>query len=150
MGRPPKLTPDGERRIMEALAAGSSRRAAAIHGGISPRAMLDYLARGREAEDQGRNDRYSRFLRSVNEAETRCEIAMTARWVDATKRDWRAARDWLARRHPDDWAPIEKHDAVAITVGGAAIVDDPDALRLARELRDRLAERHRDQHAADR
>lgn len=48
--------------------------------------------------------RYLTFLEQVTRAETNAEVAAVTHWRAAFSQDWRAARDYLARKRPDQWA----------------------------------------------
>lgn len=45
------------------------------------------------------------FLEAVTRAEAEAELRMIAQWQAQIPRDWRAARDFLARRFPKRWGP---------------------------------------------
>lgn len=44
------------------------------------------------------------LLEQVTVAETKAEVAAVTHWRRAFTDDWRAARDYLARKRPDQWA----------------------------------------------
>jgi hypothetical protein len=44
------------------------------------------------------------LLERVTQAETQAEIAAVTHWRRAFGEDWRAARDYLGRKRPDQWA----------------------------------------------
>lgn len=48
--------------------------------------------------------RYLDFLERVTQAETVAEVSAVTHWRRAFADDWRAARDYLARKRPDQWA----------------------------------------------
>lgn len=48
--------------------------------------------------------RYLEFLQAVTQAETVAEVAAVTHWRRAFQDDWRAARDYLGRKRPDQWA----------------------------------------------
>lgn len=47
---------------------------------------------------------YLEFLEGVTQAETNAEVRAVTYWRAAFSHDWRAARDYLARKRPDQWA----------------------------------------------
>jgi hypothetical protein len=49
---------------------------------------------------------YVSFFQQVKKAENTSEIRSVTQWQNAIKDgDWRAAKDFLARRFPDRWSP---------------------------------------------
>jgi hypothetical protein len=48
--------------------------------------------------------RFLDFLERVTQAETVAEVSAVTHWRRAFSDDWRAARDYLARKRPDQWA----------------------------------------------
>ena len=114
-GRPTKLTPEVRERIVRAIAAGSYYAAAAQLAGITPRTFYNWMKRGREelervestprARIRERERPYVEFYKAVKQAEAEAEIKVVARWWESMKDDWRACRDFLARRFPERWAP---------------------------------------------
>jgi hypothetical protein len=48
--------------------------------------------------------RYLSFLEAVTQAETVAEVAAVTHWRRAFTEDWRSARDYLARKRPEQWA----------------------------------------------
>jgi hypothetical protein len=48
--------------------------------------------------------RFLTFLTAVTQAETRAEVAAVTHWRRSFSEDWRAARDYLARKRPEQWA----------------------------------------------
>jgi hypothetical protein len=47
--------------------------------------------------------RFFHFFQAVTRAEHEAGAALVRAWLDATKVDWRAARDLLGRRSPNRW-----------------------------------------------
>lgn len=52
--------------------------------------------------------RYLDFLEAVTRADTQAEVTAATAWRAAFTTDWRAARDYLVRRHPDRWAATQR------------------------------------------
>jgi hypothetical protein len=112
MGRRPMLTPELQARIVDVVKAGSYLKVAAQHAGVSNASLMAWLARGRKAvaaAEEGEpipehEQRYVDFLEAVTRADTHAEVLAATAWRAAFKDDWRAARDFLVRRHPDRWA----------------------------------------------
>jgi hypothetical protein len=104
VGRPSKLDDIRAKRIVDAIRRGLSRTAAAAAAGVSKRALMDWLARGRDGEAH-----YEHFLHRVQEAEGKAEEEMVAciRTAALDPRYWQAAGWWLERARPADWAKRE-------------------------------------------
>lgn len=147
-GRPTSLTPDVSARIIQAVRAGSYIKHAAEYAGVSRESVHGWLARGKTERDRLTSDPktkpdpdealYLEFFHSVTRAEAEAVIEACAAWKSAGRTDWRAAKEWLARRHGDEWgdrARIE-HAGVEgqpITLAGLEALmgthddSDPDA-----------------------
>jgi hypothetical protein len=106
VGRPTKYTPEVQRRIVEALTAGASRRDAAHYAGIDARQFQRWL------------HRFAAFAAAVQEAEAGVAVraALTVRQAFSDG-DWRAASWWLERRRREDWGKV---DTLEIEVRRAA------------------------------
>lgn len=96
-------------RILKAIRAGNYFRSACAYAGISHETFYRWLRRGRNAK----SGEYRAFFEAVKEAEAAAEVAVVAVWKSAIPKDWRAARDFLARRWPERWSasrPVELED----------------------------------------
>lgn len=105
MARPTKLTEEVQRRICQAISAGNYYEAAAGFAGISWRTLHRWIERGRVANKGLLKD----FYDAICAAEMEAEVRMVAQWQQQIPQDWRAARDFLARRHPKRWGATEKY-----------------------------------------
>jgi hypothetical protein len=111
-GRPTLLTEELHNRIVEVVAAGNYLKTAAQFCGVGNSTLLGWLARGRAAaaaaergeEVAPEEVRYLTFLEAITQAETRAEVAAVTHWRRAFAEDWRAARDYLGRKRPEQWA----------------------------------------------
>jgi transposase len=111
-GRPTLLTDDLADRIVQVVQAGNYLKTAAQFAGVGQSTLLGWLARGRAAAalaDTGQpvpaeEERYLTFLERVTQGETVAEVSAVTHWRRAFTDDWRAARDYLARKRPDQWA----------------------------------------------
>lgn len=124
-----RLTPEVSDKICKALMTGNYLRTAAGYAGVGESSIYQWLARGRKAledaveheqwipdpldpegdqilADDGipdRERRYVEFLAAVEKAEIEAEIRMATQWSLAAAKDWRAAKEFLARRYPERW-----------------------------------------------
>lgn len=100
MGRPTKLNKETTGKIIEAIRAGSYYEPACRAAGIHYSTFRRWLERGEKAK----SGRYHEFREQVTRAEAESEIAIVEMWKDQMPRDWRACRDFLARRFPQRWS----------------------------------------------
>jgi hypothetical protein len=117
----PKLNPETTERICQLISAGSTYSGAYGQAGVAKRTFMEWMARGRaeraHQEGGGRARRverqYLEFLLAVEQAELTAKAVLVTAWMKAATGsktrppDWRAARDFLARRWPDEWMPRE-------------------------------------------
>jgi transposase len=106
MGRPTKLTPEVQKRICDAIKAGNYYEAAAAYADVDYRTFRNWMERGEKAG----SGIYFQFFQSVARAEAEAEVRIVAQWQQQIPENWAAARDFLARRHPERWGPKEKRE----------------------------------------
>jgi len=120
MPRPTKRTPEREQRLLQALQAGNTRRAACHYAGISDETFTTWQRR-----DLG-------FLEAVKSAEADAERRMLGVIDDAAQSGtWTAAAWWLERRRSEDYGKRERFDIVVkqqVERYAAARGLDPDEL----------------------
>lgn len=109
MGRPAKLTPEAQAVIVEAISEGNYYEAAAALAGVNAGTMRRWLEKGETAT----SGQYRAFRAAVLEAEAQAEAEMVRLWRAQVPDNWQAARDFLARRHPERWGPKERLDVSA-------------------------------------
>jgi transposase len=99
VARPTKLDPERQKRILDAIRAGSYAEPACRAAGIAESTFYRWLQRG-EAEGRGV---YADFAQAVRRAEAEAEVN-AVEFVEAQMhKDWRAAIAFLERRHPSRW-----------------------------------------------
>lgn len=103
-GRPSKLTPAVKEKLISAIAAGNYFGPSCTYAGIDLSTFEKWMRRGRQ-EGSGQ---YFQFLCDVQEAEAQAEIRIVATWQQQIPQNFAAARDFLARRHPERWANKER------------------------------------------
>jgi len=128
MARESKLTPEVQRRIVASLRAGNYANVAAQAAGIAEPTFYRWMEKG---EDKGEEnipewEHYREFRESVTRAQTEAEETLVKRWAKHAITDWRAARDLLARRHPERWKSTERREHTGADGGpiGVAVLDD--------------------------
>ena len=139
MGRPTKLTPEVQEKIVELIKAGNYANAICSAAGIWPNTFTNWMNRGEEEK----SGKYRNFYLAVKEAEDSCEVACVAvirTAIDAG--DWRAAIALLERRFPERWRPsahieIEDNSPVQFVVeyGGRNFLSFEEARQA--EIKDR-------------
>lgn len=115
IGRRPKLTPKLEEEIIKLLRAGNYMRTVAKYVGITEQTLYNWIARGRAEYEKLQADstatlnaeekRYFDFFEKVQKAETHAEVRAVAYWQSQMEKDWRATKEFLARRYPEAWSP---------------------------------------------
>ena len=107
MGRPSKLTPERQARLVEAIASGHYYETACRLAGIHYANFRQWMIKG-EAEESGK---YREFYEAITHAEAEAEDHAIQQWQQAMPTDWRAVQMFLERRHPDRWGKQEKWKA---------------------------------------
>jgi len=97
-GRPSKRTPEREQRLLDALRAGNTRKAACLYAGIDQDTLAIWQRR------------YSDFSDLLTRAEAQSEVALVSIIRQAAHADWRAGMALLERRFPDSWGRRERID----------------------------------------
>jgi transposase len=108
VARPTKLDAEVTDKIVSAIRAGNFARAAAEYAGIAESTFYDWLKRGQDG-DPG----FSEFSEAVTRASAEAEVEAVAFIRKAMAEDWRAALEYLKRRHPEHW-----QDRARTEVGG--------------------------------
>jgi len=104
-GRPTKLTPDLQAKIVEALKAGNYAEVAARHVGIASSTFYDWMKRGGEGDR-----RFSEFSEAIGEAEAFAHARAVTIIAKAMADDWKAAAWYLERKYHDEWGRRDKLD----------------------------------------
>jgi len=131
-GRKTKLTPELQEQIVRYIEAGNYAKVACQAVGISEKTYYKWKRQGKEAEyklEEGKKltnkeNELSQLSQSIRQAEARGEVRNVTTIQIAAKKDWRAALEMLARKHPKRWGRKEMH-------GG--IKDSPTKIEIKRE-----------------
>lgn len=99
MPRQTKLTPECQKRILDALSVGATHRLACEYGGISQETFYTWIEKGKAGKPP-----YTEFL----EAFTRTQGTAAVGWLAkieaaADAGDWRAVAWKLERRYPEEY-----------------------------------------------
>ena len=114
MGRPSKLTPAVQKKIIEAIRNGNYYNAACAYAGIQYQTFWEWMKRGEKAK----SGKHFQFFQEVKKAEAEAEARIVALWQSKIPKDWRAAQVFLERRYPDRWSRKEK-----VEVEGGSVVN---------------------------
>lgn len=120
--------------VVDLVRAGNYIRPIATYVGVSHSTLYDWMKRGQAAIDaadeadaleweEGTKGEdvlvydgipelerpYAKFFIEVTKASQEAEVRSVTAWSVATRTDWRAAKEFLARRFPDRWGenPVE-------------------------------------------
>jgi hypothetical protein len=126
-GRPSKLTPDTQARILSMVRSGASYKTACIAGGIGERTFHRWRSKG---EDPHAKPEYRQFWLALTRAEQEGHAARLALITKAARTDWRAAAWMQERLDPQRWSLKHK---VEHTVEHQAKIEDGDAFELLRD-----------------
>lgn len=134
-GRKSKLTPEIKDEFVRLISSGVYMRQACEFIGVAEQTVYNWMARGSnellrlennpKSKVSKKEEPFVEFFQAVKKADTQAEIRAVTYWQAAIKDDWRAAREFLARRYPDRWsprleltgadgAPIEVHQSVDV------------------------------------
>ena len=105
-GRPSKLNEDTRRRLIEAVGAGNYMDAACTYAGIGVATFYTWMEKGRSSK----SGEYRVLFDEIEKAQASAEVRMVAQWQQQVPNDWRAAKEFLARRFPDKWSSLEKQE----------------------------------------
>ena len=106
-GRPTKLTPQVQARIVQAIVGGNDITVAAAYAGIGKTTFYEWLERGRKAKTGPFADFADAIQKAQADAETR-NVALIAKAAqDGT---WTAAAWWLERKYPERWGRKDRHE----------------------------------------
>jgi hypothetical protein len=94
-----ELTLEIGRIIVTAIAAGNFPSIARQLANVSADTLDKWLKRGARGEQP-----YADFAEAYRGAEIKVEATLVEVWKDAAPGDWRAAKEFLARRYPQRWS----------------------------------------------
>lgn len=110
MGRTTKLTPDSQKRIVDAIRLGATYELASLAGGIDSRNFRRWMERGRKSS----GGPYFELAEAVNTASAAAAIGWLALIEKAAReeggRHWTAAAWKLERRYPDMYGRVSRID----------------------------------------
>lgn len=124
-GRPPKLTPATQTKIVEAVRAGNYFATACRLGGIGYTTGKEWLSRGEgKHSDRPAAPTYANFAAAVRQAEAESEVELVREWRESVKDKPSSIGEILARRFPERWSPTRRQVTELSGPGGAPIASD--------------------------
>jgi transposase len=107
MGRPTKLTPEVQDKIVAALRAGNYQETAAMYAGVEARTFYRWMERGES--DDADDEIYRQFRQAVEKAKADAEVRDIA-LIDKAAHDgsWQAAAWKLERKFPNRWGRVNR------------------------------------------
>lgn len=127
-GRPCKLTPEVQKRIVDALRGGNFRETAAKWAGVSPGVVSQWMSR--------KGEPYESFQRAVDDAEQGAEVRSVALIMKAAAEDPKHAQWWLERKFPERWGRKERYTVTG--PGGGPLAVAIDVTKLSDEELERI------------
>jgi hypothetical protein len=130
-GLPTKFTTRNKDSIIQALKLGAHMDTAARYGGVSYQTFRKWLTRGELLSEDDYDElepdekEFVDFYYRVVDAEAQAEMAALTKWRSFMDKDYKAARDFMARRWPARWG-----SKVEITIS----TKDDEILELLDEL----------------
>jgi transposase len=112
IGRPSKLTPEVEARLLQALGTAAFKKTAAPYAGIGRSTLYRWLEQGEADIEAGINSDLRKFVERANKAEAEAELRLLAEITGAKSKNWRSAAWILERKHPNQWGRRGERDII--------------------------------------
>lgn len=111
-----KLTPTVRDQVCDAVRAGNYLKVAASAGGVTEQTIHNWIARGRDEKarvEEGHTPRKTEavfldFFEHLTRAEDQAEADAVRIWREQMPDDWRAAKEYLARRFGERWGDKQR------------------------------------------
>jgi hypothetical protein len=106
---PSKFIPEVRNKVVLAIRNGNHRDAAAKYAGVTYQQFRRWMVRGEKLSEEEydslseEDQEYVDFYQVINQAEAEAEVAAVVQWKKFFERDYKASRDFLARRYPQRW-----------------------------------------------
>ncbi len=132
-GRPTKLTPEIENKLIKFITLGVPLESASNAIGLDYTTVREWLQRGEGRHPtRGKTAQFEAFADRYQQAVGQCEARLVAKIQSAADKDWKAAAWLLSRRHPQRWSepkPCSLEDLiVAMAQSGLLTAEQLDAL----------------------
>lgn len=129
MGRPSKLTPELQERIVLLIKAGTYRETVCAMVGIARSTLYEWMRRGQLSDQE---NEYTRFYDEILKALAWSEARDVAIVNQHAEKDFRAARWKLERRFPERWGRLRSRKTEEISGEASEDVSiyTPEQLRI--------------------
>lgn len=108
-GRPEKLTPELQQKIVDAIRMGAYIETASAYAGINKSTLYDWMKRGARAK----SGKYKEFSNAIEKALAESEMRDLAVIAKASQENWQAAAWRLERKFPDRWGRRKAKSEIA-------------------------------------
>lgn len=121
-GRKTVLTPAVHETIVRLVNAGVPIKRAAMSQGVSARAVMNWMARGRASDPEAPDEPYATFAQEVDAARGVYLSGLVMRVGKASDKDWRAAA-WMLERQFKEFSERKIHEMDQQPQSGADNID---------------------------
>lgn len=126
VGRPSKLTAETVDKLLSAIEEGQTYKVACGYAAICYQTLRNWIEQARDDIDAENVTEYVVFLDMLSRAESAVERKAVNAWVSAFRDDYRAARDFLERRNPEEWGRRDTVDVNARVAVGVVLLPSVD------------------------
>lgn len=113
VGRPCKLTPETQAKIIEALEKGAYQEVAARYAGIDRSQFYRWMEKG---ADPKADAKFRDFRNAVEKAETGVEVELTNLILQHAKKEWTAGATYLERKEYERWGRKDRIELIGASV----------------------------------
>lgn len=150
-GRPSKISPEIQARVVQAIQAGNYLEVAAAYAGLSKDTLYRWMKAGARSSSGPYREFSDAIQKALADAEVR-DVALIAK--AAADGEWTAAAWRLERKFPDRWGRRVRHDVHPPAPADplppiSAIVNDPRASDLACQLLEQVTAQEGDRRVAE-
>lgn len=119
-GRPSKLNPQLNNKLLGLIRIGTPTETACRACGLDYVTVREWIRRGKGEHERSPTPEYVNFANGYETAVAEAEITLIAQIQKASNSDWKAAAWLLARRHPQRWAEPKPSSLEEIIVSMAS------------------------------
>lgn len=117
-------------KIITAIRGGNTYKCASAGARITYNTFNEWIKQGLSDKEAGLDTQFSKFYEDVKQAESDMAQECVQAWKNFIPMNWQAARDFLGRRHGDEWGA---KDQVDITSQGQKIEGQPVFLPMKKQ-----------------
>ena len=129
-GGRPSVFDDAAPKIIASIRRGNTYKCASACARINYTTFNDWMNKGLSDIQSEIQSQFSQFYHDVKQAEAEMAEECVQAWKNFIPMNWQAARDFLARRHGDEWGA---KDQVDITSQGQKIEGQPVFLPMKKQ-----------------